>query len=707
MNGGHDAHQRLLLILWGAYLVAAVTVMGLMWLCRPGAGKSFSLSSERSELSRALGWTWEDFPPPVTDLERERIRTDLRMDRALMAGDLRPWKVALEHSTEQPEQSTEQPEQSAEQPERTAEQPEQSETAGEVREALKEAILKMDALLAGGHLRPGALEIQRREEPRGVPAKTCNEAIDTLSRARNLSLRSEPSRWRALYNRAVVYLWLGDAVRAAEDLQEAERIVAGLDPARVGIEPAVLLEAAAVTRYALGHAHLLRGGAGERDRAIATFHKATQDLVGLHQNGAYPESASARDRFQLRSTGLSSLALWNDLVAAYMEADGYHACDRRPTRDPCGEDGAGTGPDACRRDLCASRDRLGPTFQDIFTRRFERFFLDAKTSEEAWESEPLLWALATLVDVAAENSVLHDDPYLLYNAALLLLRIGSIEDALGFASRAHAGASRQSGFDREAAQRLAKLEVVLQILEGGEIRQARSQRSRNPSHVRRLYLKLYGGDARPPFPSVAKYFDDQAQAAFLDQWLFIHTWRRLLKEGEFDDYLGEYRRLTAGPETLPGFLEQWHEAVLTQFSREAVARMHKHEAAGDQGEARIIRDFLLESGHFPAAMTAGIGGFRRWWPRLWGASYGLVLALVVLGLFFVRGLLALHRRSFVSAHRERRLAFFSRSPAPAPKIGDDDDDESGTRSPEPRTPGAGSEPASAGEAVDNPLEYYP
>jgi hypothetical protein len=472
--------------------------------------------------------------------------------------------------------------------------------------------------------------------------------------------------WLVVYDSGVVNLWRGAARQAERDLERARTL---LDRDRYALSSrprdlAQFYSAATHTEYALGHA-LLAAGEGEpeavaadrRARAIGAFRRATQSAVAVIRLGGevYPYVDHVLSFFALQETGLPTGVVTNDLVAAYLADAGYHDCDERPSG------GLSCEPLPSGRGSCVYRDRLfcksllersdepfGPPFSTLM----DRFY-----AGQAWEEEHRLWALSNAVDRSAENLDL-GDPYLLYNFATLLIERGDFHAAAEYLDAAQLEIT--DPMPTEEYQRMTRLATVSRVLAGRSPGGGREQAT--ISTLRQRYRALYDERNDLPvteFPPVGTAFEPNAEA-LIDRWLFLQLWRAQLSTGDLAGFEHEYRRV-AGREDLPGdFFAGWRDEVMGEMGRRALARADAFEANGEHDQARRIRHFVAESGHFPAAVAGearGLGGWLVWALRRAATPLAVAAALLLLASIaaYTVGLVRAHRALFLSAHRRDRL----------------------------------------------------
>jgi tetratricopeptide (TPR) repeat protein len=619
------AQRRVALLLWIGYGAAVLlSVFLIVWALRTNSAGRPRLEDGRGPLAEALKWPWPGFPG-VAPVERETIQREFKLDEPLMAADLRLWMDVPEAAWARPRSPT--------------------------------ALDELESALRAMRSLPGPDEAPV-EPARPGEETPYDPAIRLLSRANN----AQPGLWIVLYDRGVLQHRKGNFPAAQRDLESALRVLKPL----LDSPTASVYEAAIHTHYALGHA-LIRGGEGEpadqrarrRSDAVVAFRAAVVLVRPLWKTGVEPYSFAAHPLafFQLRPTSLSTGVLTSDLVTSYMGTPGYHDCDEKPQGNPCESLDRRAACYFRDRVFCNSSERAGGPFGPPFLRLFHAFY---RGHGQAWNEEYRLWALSNAVDRLAENSTLGENPYLLYNLGSLLLQVGDFEPAADLLGHAVSSSSDvELGDDQN---RISRLSAVANILAGrdpqGSLSTAGQQ---NPSDLRELFRQLYEKEETlkvKEFATGGKEFEPSSRS-LLDRWLFLRLWRQLLEEGRFERFNQEYSRLMAERGVLKEFFQRWHDEVLTDFGRRALAQAEQYDKAGESDRARLIRRFLSDDGHFPAeiaSQTRGSLGWIGWaWRKSWvpGLTTLLLLLLILAGLR-VRRLVAAHRQTFFSVHRLSR-----------------------------------------------------
>jgi hypothetical protein len=616
-------HRRIAILAWIGYGIAfLLCVLLIVWALRASSTGRPRLE-ESGLLADALDWPWRDFPG-VAPVERETIQREFKLDEPLMAADLRLWMDVPEAAWARPRSPS---------------------ALGELENALR----SMRGL-------PGLADAPM-EPARPGEETPYDPAIRALSRANN----AQPDLWIVLYDRGVLQHRKGNFAAAQRDLDAALRLLRPL----LDSPTASVYEAAIHTHYALGHA-LIRGGEGEpadqlarrRADAVAAFRAAIVLIRPLWKTGVepYKNIPHALSLFRLRPTNLSTGSLTSDLVAAYMGSPGYHDCEQKPEGDPCQ---TSRGQVCYFRDrvFCNSSQRAGGPFGPPFLKRYHAFY---KGQKQEWDEEYRLWALSNAVDRMAENSTLGENPYLLYNLGSLLIQVGEFEPAADLLDQAVSSLTNSE--PNEDQKQMSRLSAVASILAGREPqRPSRTAGQQDPSDLRELYHRFYDEDETldaPEFTAVGEEFEPSARS-LLDRWLFLRLWRQLLEDGQFERFNQEYGRLMAERGVLKEFFRRWHDEVLTDFGKRALAKADKHEKAGEGDRARLIRRFLSDNGHFPSEIASQAMGGLGWigwaWRKSWApAMTALLLLLLILVGLRVKRLVAAHEQTFFSVHRVSR-----------------------------------------------------
>lgn len=624
---------------WTVALVAmALSAAGFFGLRAFLSHRALRLDGAPSPLATSLAWPWADFPG-TTSAERTRIEREFRIKEPLLAARVLPW---------------------AEIPNAPALRP----PGGEAKAALEAALAEVRSL-------PDPAEDAAAEDPDALEQRL-DRGIDALGIAR----RSQPGSWQVDYDRGVLYLRRGNARAAVRELESAKKTIdRAIRAASGGCGRTALYEASLHTRYALGHAQLRvaaaagegdpAGAAGARNAGLKALSWALVELYNATDEcpAEFERVAGALQVFPIPPTGLSSGALASDLIAGYLASPGFHRSEDRPTPISCDPlPRSGRDEKSYRdRSFCRSLKRSAAPFDRLFRDRFDRYYRgDAK----AWEEENLLWALSNAIDWTAENPTASlDDPYLLYNLGALLAQLGEFEQAASFLGQAQEYGATLSPAD---GQRLDRLAAACAVLSGTSPRAGAPSRG-EPSLPRTLFRKLYPpereielpGGVRPvEFRPVGAGFTPTAESA-LDDWLFLHLWRSLLRKGELSAFEREYARALGLQGISRDFFASWRADMRAALGNRALARAALL-APAEPHKARAIRRFVSDDPAFPSGVRhqarGGLFGEIGWFLRTaWPWAVELALALVfVAAPLAARSLVAAHRRAFQSAYAAGR-----------------------------------------------------
>ena len=198
----------------------------------------------------------------------------------------------------------------------------------------------------------------------------------------------------------------------------------------------------------------------------------------------------------------------------------------------------------------------------------------------------------------------------------------------------------------------------------GQRRRLRPGRS-GGGEARRLYTGLHLTQARddPRYGFFAKKGSGPLSDS-LDRWLFIHLWRRLLRDGDLEQYQEERDRLEDQQHSYRDFYESWHREVMDELFHRGRERMAELEENGESSRAAMVREYLVDSGHFRPALLADLGAFQRYRTWFWWGWVVVATGLVAGLSLCCWGVAATYRRSFFSAHRAgRRAVYGQRKPA--------------------------------------------
>jgi tetratricopeptide (TPR) repeat protein len=625
-------------------LITASCLVGLFLVLRSVRQEVPRLEGPTGPLAEALGWPWERFPL-VTEVERNAVHEDFKTGEPLFEHALRRlvWPGIPVSGPLRP-------------------------SSPEARRSLECGIGLLRQIVAPhtAEAAEPATGADSEQNPEVERARSCLADAD----------RAQTDQWLTLYTRALLYLSQGNTAAAARDLKEAlgdvptDRRL----PADIG-DRTTVYEAEIYTNYALGQT-LVHGGKGEpQDRraarlkeAIDYFRQALLVLRTLSEDRELRLGRRPLSFFALNPTGLGTAAIDNDLLAAYLASPGYHHCEDPPVQEPCsGLQQRDRNTDHCYyRDsaFCRTKGRASGSFALPFAALFRRFYSKDRT---AWEEENRLWALSNAADWSAENTgTLSSDPYLLYNLASLLIQQGEFEEAAHHLDRAETVGKNNSDLPPEDSDQIFHLAIVGQVLAGRRPSVASHDASEQAkSSIRTLYERFYDQEQDPPIPEFSPGSLNVQGQALLDRWLFIHRWRAQLGKGhgDFEGFSREYDRLMGEKGISKDFFQNWHDQVLTDFGKRAFERAELYDKRGEHDNAERIRRFLSENGSFPPEVVHRARGFWGWMGRklrLWVSGAALVLFLIG-SLIFLLGLHRVYRRTFVSAHREERLADLARS----------------------------------------------
>jgi tetratricopeptide (TPR) repeat protein len=609
MRTGLEATRRKLVWLASAAWLLLLVISAL--LVNQGLRRIWSDPPARSDKSffpaGPLNWPWSDFPS-TTEGELATVKEILGRPEPWMREDLRPWKDI----------------------------PEDGPFGFPPQDRVYTLLEQSEALLEN-------IAVSRRTTQPDLLAKwqpnpqDSDEARRELSRA--IALKSP---FIALYNRGLLQIWAGQPVPAIQDLRAAIGQLAPHlsdlgDPQRVWV-----YQAAIHSHYALGHALF---AAKRRTEAIQEFRTATGLLTALLQlpGNRYTRVDSAYHKLSVRPTNLDSRALWNDLIAAYLDTPDYHACP--PPK------GVSSFPDCTQHEqaACGPRDAMfckgeeskASPLDAAWTRLSQEVYEKGR-----WDEEHRLWALSGLMQLASVDRSLGNDSRLLYNSAILLVEQGELNAAADQMKRL------QVSMGGQQVERLDMLlGVVLDRLSASAPSEPKS--TETESAVRKAFYEFY--DHKPDliaFPPQDALFGRHAE--LIDRWLFIRLWRESLRQGDFQEFLQESDKLLAlhRDGLFLDFFRQWRKSVLTELGQRALDRARQ---IPDADRAMEIRTFLVGSGVFPdeivrsARQEVPREGLNLWWLVIVGAP----LLTLWVGLY-LRGLVRLYRRTFMSEYRVSR-----------------------------------------------------
>jgi tetratricopeptide (TPR) repeat protein len=452
---------------------------------------------------------------------------------------------------------------------------------------------------------------------------------------------ADASQWLVSYNRGVVYRWLNNRQKAAKEFENAYK---RLRPRLDATASDEALSAGIHALYGWGGSLVQSSGDGgamnvPRD-AIERLRDAVVWSATLIRKSRPQGVGHAAEFFDLRPSGLSTRAMRNDLVAAYLSAPDYTYCTEPFTLELC-EQKQFSG--RCRyRDetFCKTRQKASNTLSELYETELTKY---AKGDTK----EGTLWALQNVAELESEND-LGEEPEVSYNVAYLLLRLKQPKLAYAFLAPV-----TENGDQKRVTEPMERLCFVTSILSGAKptaISSSQGGGSRTPSEFRVAYDKLYTKDDQPP-PFEPLPLGDEQKAKSLDAWLFIRRYRHLLEEGQFETFIAEHRNVMA-MNVPKDFLGAWKQAVVVEFlQRAAAARTQARPET-----AAMIDRFLSRSDLFTSEelKVAKLSRPWSWWKLRW--LYHLLAITIGIGLIVAYVWLCVaYRSTFVSAYqRERR-----------------------------------------------------
>ena len=584
---------------------AAYALIGGLWrLAIAGVLVWFGYSMERSAdaakprldgnpgaLREALGFPWKGFPE-ISEAERNELENLIPLDPAIRMSDIRPWTFGVSDPT------------------------------------LGEAFAVIDRIYA-----------HRRN-----PVDASFEEADQISEAKRLLTAAQEtatpaSAWLISYNRGVVYSWEGNRQRAAREFENAyKRIAPHLKGAIVSDEAR---SAAIHALYGWGDALVdTNPNAAVPKEAVDALRGAVIEVTNRFRTKNPSGVGHAAEFYDLAPTGLSTRALRNDLLTAYLGASDYSFCNGAPMPADVCETGRFRGPCRYRDERFCKTEGRNP-LQSVFRAQVKAF-------TEGKSNEAMVWALQNAVEIEAENP-LHDEPVVAYNVAKLLHDLKRPDLAYRFIQPVITSSAGDA--IQPAMVRLGWVSSILANEKVGAMPSISS--SAQPSGYRIAYEKLHPPDAGhepPPFQPLV--LDDAQKGKSLDAWLFIRRYRHLLARGELDTFIDEHRKLHALGDASTDFLDRWKRAVVVDFLRRAdQVRQKAQPATRDTIDRFLARSDLFTDEELEAAKIDR--PFR--WSKLRWVYYLFALAVVV---WLVREFvwrLSAYRATFVSAYqRDRR-----------------------------------------------------
>jgi hypothetical protein len=587
--------------LWRLAVVAALVWAGFA-IARSADTAKPRLDGRPSALRDALGFPWQGFPG-VTATERDELHKLIPLDPAIRLSDIRPWTT----TPTEPALGS-------------------NDVHGNV--PLTDALAIVEGIRA------------HRADPSD---QSFDEAKQIAEAKRQLTAAMEAATpavaWLVHYDRGVVYGWEGNRHRAANEFESAAK---RLTPLVQAAEPSDEVRAAAIHAfYAWGGAQIESGPEpAVPNQAIDALRVAVVHATNRFRARNPSAGGQAAAFAEVAPTGLSTRALRNDLLAAYLGAPQYRFCGDEPMRaDVCATGGSGR----CKyRDerFCKTEGRS--LLQAVFESEVKSFTA-GKTPEAT------VWALQNAVEIEAENS-LQDEPVVAYNVAKLLHDRKRPDLAYRFMQPIVTRIGRADV--TPAMVRLGWVSSILANEKVGALPQLAN--NEQPSGYRIAYLKLHPPDAKhepPPFRPLQ--LEDAQKAKSLDAWLFIRRYRHLLASGDFETFIDEHRKLHELGDASTDFLDKWKSAVVVDFLRRTKA---KRESALPATKA-TIDDFLSRSELFEAEELSAAGLSAPFeWKKLLGL-YGLLVAaiFVLLARDFLWRVKA-YRSTFVSAYQRERRA---------------------------------------------------
>jgi len=613
---------------------ALLLVTSTIWFISALRGPAGSFDNEDARIREALRLPWSGFLP-VTGSEKKIIR-DLDLDEPIFMSDLRYWKdIPTGGLFSYPRSSS-------------------------ARNWLEKANGIMD-------------QMQRDDSlDKSQVFDLFKEAVSALNRAE----RSAPNRWITQYNMGILHLWVDQKVAARKFLQKADKLISKQVqlPPRDVVDRFRAFEAGIVTRYALAHATFSESGSAEK--GLIHFREAVKRIASIAYDETgqeyYAGVVSGYSFFKLQHTGTETQALWNDLVAAYMNTTQFHercqdGSEIKPTSAPdCGMKNEDPNwKTRCHyRDaiFCSSLNNAEDPYKESYKRLFRGFYERGR-----WEDEHLLWALSNLVDINVYNPGMYSSPAILYNSSLLHLKLGDFQLAASQISDAYNSVdylsvesghvARLRGEYGSAGDHINKLRIVVNVLVGNKLKASSCPPSKEPSLLRLTFQELYPDQRETPsFPAVGSCFEEPEQERQVDKWLFIHLWRQLLEDGNYPAFEEEYSLLLKKKDVFTGFFEQWRAEVFSLIGDRALAERALCLKNGEYQKADLIEAFLMRSGFFKKETFEKLSmspmDYLRRWRRV-----------ILSGLFFlvcIKLVFSWHARhralwsTFVSYHRQSR-----------------------------------------------------
>ncbi len=397
-----------------------------------------------------------------------------------------------------------------------------------------------------------------------------------------------------------------------------------------------------------------------------SFRLAVLWQARLNRTDRYRQHASGLEFYRLDSTGLSTLSLWTDLVASYLATPDFRDCgDAAPASQPvCDKRRTWRGPGypCAYRDgeFCMSLDKATGALRAPYERAFSGFYGGHPDKPEA-----STWALSNVVNLSAADSELGDDPALLFNTAATLFSQGELETADHYLEEtARVLPGRLS---TEEINRATRLRVIAKLLRGSALpTDVHCAGPGAEGKVRTRFRELYGDPAgeAPAFIPVGGCFPAKEDAELIDNWLFIHRWRGLLKESRFEDFVSEFDRLDREPRgVFMDFFRLWRSEIAMTLGRRALDKMREHERNKEHDKASLIRRFLSEA-PFPSPIRDDVRKGEPWITVRHAALVALpalfALGILVFGSLWIVRFRRHYRDVFESRHWRDRMRHTSR-----------------------------------------------
>jgi hypothetical protein len=571
------------------------------------------LDGEPGPLREVLAFPWSDFPT-IPDVERQTLGNLIPINPPLRLSDIHPW---VNNPTDPVLGAREAP-----------------------RNKELQAALDILRGLAAKHA--------AADEGTMPVSSTAGEDRPDLDRVKiHLALaeqrpESRAFGWLISYNRGVVYHLQDNRQKAATEFKTAYNRL----KRRNDVSPsAETLSAMIHVQYALGDSLIPPGNETGRAPMEAIRHlreavvKSVQLFATAHPSGV----AHAAEFFDLEPpTGLSTRALRNDLIAAYLITPDYKECSQPMTEDTCSQT-VFPGPCGYRnKQFCQTRDKVSNRLSEVYRRELEKY-INQETSEGT------MWALQSVAELESEN-VLDDDPQVSYNVAHLLLTLKRPDLAYSYIAPV-----TTRGDQTKVTQEIENLAFVTSILSGATpaaMSEGSSDEEQLVSEYRTAYKQQYG-DKSEPEPFRPLRVGNPQKTRTLDAWLFIRRYRYLLERGRFETFEREHRNLMQ-MKIDKSFLQAWRTAVVQEF----LQRVRRIRDAAAPDARNLIDQFVARNDLFSTAELKAAGLSRPFWSPARLAWVRFLAAFLFWLLFtaFYLWLCAAYRWTFISAYREEREA---------------------------------------------------